>query len=118
VWNGLGGKIQTPRQGIPLSFGERDPRPRAKKATTVPDSQFHSMLLLVRLIDLYSLVVLAAVILSWLGMDRRNPLAAIVYGFTEPVLAPIRQVLPPVGGLDFSPMVLLVVLQFLKGLLF
>jgi YggT family protein len=75
------------------------------------------MQLLARLIDLYSLIVLVAVILSWMRLDRRHPLAAIVYGLTEPVLAPIRQVLPPMGGLDLSPMVLLIGLQILKGLL-
>jgi YggT family protein len=73
-------------------------------------------MLLARLIDLYSLIVLVAVILSWTQMDRRNPLAAIVYGLTEPLLAPIRSVLPPMGGLDFSPMLLLVALQILKAL--
>jgi YggT family protein len=75
------------------------------------------MLLLARLIDLYSLIVLVAVIVSWVRLDRRHPLAAIVYGLTEPVLAPIRQVLPAMGGLDLSPMVLLIGLQILKGLL-
>ena len=72
---------------------------------------------LARLIDLYSLVVLVAVILSWIRLDRRNPLVTIVRGLTEPVLAPIRRVLPPMGGLDLSPMVLLLALQILKGLL-
>ncbi len=69
------------------------------------------------LIDLYSLVVLAAVILSWLPGSRDNPLAMIVYRLTEPVLAPIRRVLPPIGGLDFSPLVLLFALRFLKQIL-
>ena len=72
---------------------------------------------LARVIDLYSLVVLVAVVLSWVQLDRGNPLVAITRGLTEPVLAPIRAVLPPVGGLDLSPMVLLIVLQVLKGLL-
>ena len=76
------------------------------------------MLLLVRLIDLYSLVVLVAVILSWVRLDSRNPLATIVHSLTEPVLRPIRQVLPPMGGLDLSAMVLLLGLQMLKSLLF
>jgi YggT family protein len=76
------------------------------------------MPLLAGLIDLYSLVVLVAVILSWIQLDRRNPLAAIVYSLTEPVLAPIRNWLPPMGGLDLSPMVLLIALQLLKRLLF
>ncbi|MFH1605198.1 MAG: YggT family protein [Pseudomonadota bacterium] len=76
------------------------------------------MPLLASLIDLYSLVVVVAVVLSWVRLDGRNPLAAIVYGLTEPVLEPIRRWLPPMGGLDFSPMVLLIGLQVLKGLLF
>jgi len=76
------------------------------------------MPLLTGLIDLYSLVVLAAVIMSWVSVDPRNPLATIVRGLTEPVLAPIRKVLPPMGGLDFSPMVLLIALQVFKSLLF
>jgi YggT family protein len=73
--------------------------------------------LLPSLIDLYSLAVLLAVILSWVRLDRRNPLVTIVRGLTEPLLAPIRRVLPPMGGLDLSPMVLLLALQILKGLL-
>ena len=72
---------------------------------------------LASLIDLYSFVVLVAVILSWVRLDRRNPLVTIVRGLTEPVLAPIRRVLPAMGGLDLSPMVLLFALQILKGLL-
>lgn len=72
---------------------------------------------LARLIDLYSLVVLIAVILSWVQLDRRNPLVTITRSLTEPVLAPIRNVLPPMGGLDLSPMVLLIALQLLKGIL-
>jgi YggT family protein len=72
------------------------------------------MLLLARLIDLYSLVVFVAVILSWVQLDRRNPLVAITQGLTEPVLAPIRKMLPPMGGLDLSPMVLLIA-QIPKG---
>jgi YggT family protein len=75
------------------------------------------MRLVATLIDLYSLVVLAAVVMSWVRMDPRNPLAGIVYSLTEPVLGPIRRLLPPMGGLDFSPMVLLIALRMLRGLL-
>ena len=42
-------------------------------------------------------------------------LARFVYGLTEPLLTPIRQVLPSMGGLGISPMVLLFALQILKG---
>jgi uncharacterized protein YggT (Ycf19 family) len=68
-------------------------------------------------LDFYSLVVLVAVILSWIPVDRRNPLVTVTRALTEPVLAPIRTVLPPMGGLDLSPMALLLGLQILKGLL-
>jgi YggT family protein len=75
------------------------------------------MRLIATLIDLYSLVLLVTVVMSWLPVDRRNPLTTLLDGLTEPVLAPIRRALPPMGGLDLSPMVLLIVLQFLKRVL-
>ena len=74
------------------------------------------MSLIATLIDLYSIVVLVAVVMSWVRADRRHPLVAIAYKLTEPALAPIRTVLPAVGGLDFSPLVLLVALRVLRGL--
>jgi YggT family protein len=76
-----------------------------------------TMLVLARLIDLYSLVVLVAVILSWIPMDRRHPLVTITKALTDPVLVPIRNVVPPIAGLDLSPMVLLIALQIVKDLL-
>jgi len=75
------------------------------------------MRLISALIDLYSLIVLAAVIMSWLPVDRRSPLAMMIFRLTEPALAPSRRVLPSMGGLDLSPMVLLLGLQFLKRFL-
>ncbi len=74
------------------------------------------MSLFATLIDLYSLIVLAAVVMSWVRVHPRHPLAAIVYGLTEPLLEPIRRVLTPIGGLDLSPMVLLLALRVLRGL--
>jgi YggT family protein len=75
------------------------------------------MTLIGPLVDLYSLMVLGAVIISWLPVDRRNVLVVTLYRLTEPALMPIRRVLPPMGGLDLSPMVLLIVLRFLRRLL-
>jgi YggT family protein len=74
------------------------------------------MRIVATLIDLYSLVVLAAVVMSWLRVDPRHQLARIVYRLTEPVLEPIRRVLPSAGGLDFSPLVLLIALRVLRRL--
>ena len=74
-------------------------------------------MLLLPIIDLYSLIVFAAVVLSWLQLPASNPVARIVDPLTDPALNPIRRALPPVSGIDFSPMVLLLGLQILKGLL-
>jgi len=68
------------------------------------------------LLDLYSLVVLVAVVISWIQIDGRHPLATLVHKVTEPVLAPIRRALPPIAGLDFSPLVLLIALRVLRRL--
>lgn len=75
------------------------------------------MPVLLLLIDLYSLIVLVAVVLSWLGLSPYNPVVRAVTFVTEPVLAPLRRVLPNLGGFDFSPMVLLLAIRLLRGLL-
>ena len=61
------------------------------------------------LFDLYVFVLLARVLLSWLQVDPRNPLVSLINQLTEPLLAPIRNLLPQGGGMDFSPMVAFVV---------
>ena len=75
------------------------------------------MSLLFTLIDAYSLVVLISVILSWIPDARDTPAARWLDKATEPVLKPIRQLVPSVGGFDISPMLLLIALHFLKRLL-
>ncbi|MCG5056175.1 MAG: YggT family protein [Myxococcales bacterium] len=72
---------------------------------------------LARLIDVYSLVIFAAVVLSWFRLPPESPLVRIVSALTEPVLRPLRRVVPNVAGLDLSPMVVLLGLQLLRRLL-
>ena len=74
-------------------------------------------MLLIGLLDLYSLVVLGAVVISWLQLPPSNPVATFLHTMTEPLLAPLRRVLPDMGGLDFSPLILLFGLRMLRGLL-
>lgn len=68
-------------------------------------------------LQLYTYIVLASVILSWVRLDPQNPLVRVVNALTEPVLKPIRAVLPSVMGLDLSPMVLLLALSLLRSVL-
>jgi YggT family protein len=56
------------------------------------------------------LLVLGRVLLSWFDPTGRSPLAAFLIQATEPILAPIRRVLPPSGMLDFSSLIVLLVL--------
>ena len=78
--------------------------------------------LLLNLIDLYWYIILATVIISWLMafniINYGNPYVrqanSVLHTLTEPVLGPIRRVLPSLGGLDFSPIVVLFALEFLR----
>src|SRR4029077_20902757 len=99
---------------IDVRISSRGERPDSPPRPAVQDL---TMQVLAKLIDLYSLVVLVAVILSWIPMDRRHPLVTITNALTETTPAPIRNVLPPMGGLDLSPMLLLFGLQLIKGFL-
>lgn len=69
------------------------------------------------LLKLYSYVVLAAVIISWVPSMRDSAFGQLVLRATEPVFSSIRKVLPPMGGLDLAPLVVLIVLQLLARLL-
>jgi YggT family protein len=74
--------------------------------------------LLGTLIQLYSFVVLARVILSWIpNVNPMNPIVQFIYQITEPVLEPVRRALPNLGMIDISPIVVLVGLQILGSIL-
>jgi YggT family protein len=81
--------------------------------------------LIVTVIDLYFWVIIAAAILSWLVafnvVNPRNQAVAMIgetlFRLTEPALAPIRRFLPNLGGIDISPVILLLLLGFLKHLI-
>ena len=61
------------------------------------------------------LVIIAAVI-SWVSPDPRNPIVQFLYRTTEPILRPFRKILPPrrTGGIDFSPILVILLILFLK----
>ena len=77
---------------------------------------------IVLVIDLYIWVVIASAILSWLvafnvvNMNNRFVLsiADMLYRLTEPALRPIRNILPNLGGIDISPVILILLLLFIR----
>ena len=68
------------------------------------------------LLSLYSWVIIAAALISWVSPDPRNPIVLFLRQVTEPVLAPVRRLLPPwkTGGLDLSPLIVLLAIQFVE----
>jgi YggT family protein len=61
-------------------------------------------------------VVIIDVLLSYF-MDPYHPVRRALDGIVQPMLAPIRRILPPLGGFDFSPFVLLILLQLLANII-
>ncbi len=61
----------------------------------------------------YTFLILGRVLVSWTNPTGGGGLTAFLYQVTEPVLAPIRRVLPPTAGIDWSPMIAILLLGFL-----
>jgi YggT family protein len=76
---------------------------------------------LLRIINLaftiYSFAIIARSLLPWFRVDPYHPVVQFLIQITEPLLAPIRRSIPTIGGLDFSPMVALLILWFIEQLL-
>lgn len=70
------------------------------------------------LFTIFYILLVANILLSWVRPNPYHPtwgpIIRIVNGIVEPVLNPIRRFLPPLGGLDFSPMVVLILARFLQ----
>ena len=76
--------------------------------------------LLIQLLNLYLLCIFGRIILSWFPVSPGGAIATIsgfLYSITEPVLGPIRNVLPRVGMFDLSPIVVMFGIQLLIGIL-
>ncbi|MDE2235266.1 MAG: YggT family protein [Gammaproteobacteria bacterium] len=69
------------------------------------------------LVNLYFITILVEAVLSWTNTGSRNPMGALLWRINAPLLQPIRKLIPPLGGLDFSPLVVLILLQFINILL-
>jgi len=66
------------------------------------------------LYDIYFYSILITVILSWFAPRGYNPAVALLFALTEPLLRLFRRILPPMGGVDLSPLLALIALQFTK----
>ena len=60
-------------------------------------------------------LIVARIVLSWLPFGRGSRLMETLYGLTEPVMAPFRQLIPPLGVFDLSPIILMFLLNFVQS---
>ena len=75
---------------------------------------FQVVWLLDWILSIYIWVIIAAAVISWVTPNPYNPAVRMLRRLTEPVLAPLRQLLPPwkTFGLDFSPMIIILLIQW------
>lgn len=73
--------------------------------------------LMATLLTLYFVLIIVAVLLSWLAPGSRHPVVPLVHQLTRPVLRPIRRLIPPIAGVDLSPLIALIAIRFLMLLL-
>jgi YggT family protein len=70
------------------------------------------------ILRIFEFILLARVLLSWFpNVDRTNPIIQFLYDITEPVLRPIRDMLPPNGMFDLSPLIAFLIIQVLAAIL-
>ena len=66
-------------------------------------------------IQIYILLIIARALISWVSPDPYNPIVRFLYRATEPVLRPVRNLLPTLAmGLDLSPMIVILLLVFVQ----
>ena len=73
--------------------------------------------LLMTLLFTYFVLIIARVLVSWIANQSRHPLIPLIYQLTEPVLRPFSKLVPPLGGVDLSPLFALITLRFILLLL-
>ena len=78
---------------------------------------FGLMKLAATLLMTYFVLIIASAILSWFGARVRHPAIPLVYQLTEPVLSPLRKIIPPIAGIDLSPVFALIAIRFLLVLI-
>lgn len=65
-------------------------------------------------LTLYLYIIIARAILSWVNPDPYNPIVSFLYRVTEPVMARVRRVLPDMGGIDLTPMLIMLAIFFVQ----
>ena len=65
-------------------------------------------------VNVYLFTMIAMIVFSWVAPGSRHPAVTLVYQITEPVMGPVRALLPSMGGLDFSPIVIFILINVIQ----
>lgn len=66
------------------------------------------------LVNAYLIAMVIMIVVSWVAPGSRHPAIVLTYQVTEPVMAPVRRMLPDMGGLDFSPILVFIVINIIQ----
>jgi YggT family protein len=66
------------------------------------------------LLNIYMWIIIARALISWVNPDPYNPIVSFLYRVTEPVLSRVRRIIPDLGGIDLSPLIVILIIYFLK----
>ena len=69
---------------------------------------------LVTMFNIYFVAMIATIIISWVAAGSYHPAVVLIHQIAEPIMAPFRRLLPPMGGIDFSPMIAFLALNVAK----
>ena len=83
----------------------------------LPSLYISILKLLILGLNLFSFTVLLQALMSWLGPNVHGPANALLWNINEPLLRPVRRFIPPIGGLDLSPLIVILGLQVLARLI-
>ncbi len=68
------------------------------------------------LFTVLSFAIIARALISWLPIDPYHPIVQFLYQITEPILVPLRRVVPPLGMMDITPIVAIILLNVLQAI--
>jgi YggT family protein len=75
-------------------------------------------LLLARVLQIYTFILLIRILITWIpNLDPHHPIVQLLFQVTEPVLEPARKLIPSIGMIDISPIVVFIILGILQDLL-
>ncbi|MFW5960646.1 MAG: YggT family protein [Chitinivibrionales bacterium] len=75
-------------------------------------------MILYKIVSIYEVIILIRVFMSWINPDPSHPFVYWISKITDPVLEPVRRLLPSNSmGFDFSPIIVMILLEFLKSIL-